>query len=281
MMKLITKLSLVILMFALSLALLQAQDEIDTSDPDFWKELPVVPEVSDAMRDVYQRGIEVGVDTTAFSVVGDCQNVAEFFLSDYATPAQYNLGDNEHLQTTIDHFYNSFTRDRAAVRGGYNVASVLSPMWADPEQCEKGENPLSCERRLHNPSIVLVSMETWWEGRPADTYEDYLRQVVEYWLAEGVVPILSTKADNLEGDHSINAAIARVALDYEVPLWNFWLAVQDLPDNGLEEDGFHLTYGSSFFNDTAVMQTGWAVRNLTALQVLDAVYFGLTEDTQQ
>lgn len=240
-----------------------------------WQDLPPIPEISDAMLEVYARGLELGNDPNAFSKVGDCQNVTAYFLSSFDEPLQYDLGDYSDLQATIDHFAGSFGRLSASVRDGFNVASVLSPLWADPDLCEKGENPLQCEERLHNPSIVIISMETWWSGRPAETYEAYLRQVVEYWLENGVVPILGTKADNLEGDHGINAAIARVALEYEVPLWNFWAAVQPLPNRGLEEDNFHLTYARSFFNDPAVLRTGWGMRNLTALQVIDAVWTAL------
>ena len=121
-------------------------------------------------------------------------------------------------------------------------------------------------------------METWWYDRPADTYAGYLRQIVEYSLAEGVVPIIATKADNLEGDHGINAAIVAVAQEYDAPLWNFWAAVQPLPGHGLTEDGFHLTQGRTLFDDPASLQGAWAVRNLTALQALDTVWRGVSED---
>jgi hypothetical protein len=240
-------------------------------DPDAWKELPVIPEVTDTAREIYQRGMETGNDPNRFSKVGDCQNVTAFFLTSFDYPLQHDLGEYDHLQGTIDHFSGSWEREGAAVRDGFNVASVLSPLWANPELCEVGENPLQCEYRLNNPGFVIISMETWWSGRPADEYERYLAQVVEYWIEQGVVPILGTKADNLEGDHSINASIAAVAQQYDIPLWNFWAAVQPLPNRGLEEDLFHLTYARSFFNDPAALRTGWATRNLTALQALDAV----------
>jgi len=68
------------------------------------------------------------------------------------------------------------------------------------------------------------------------------------------------------------AAIVRVAADYDVPLWNFWLAVQPLPGHGLTEDAFHLSYARNFFDDPVRMQSAWPVRNLTALQSLEAVW---------
>jgi hypothetical protein len=120
-------------------------------------------------------------------------------------------------------------------------------------------------------------METWWGEKPAEVYTGYMRQVVEYILSQGAVPILATKADNLEGDGSINAAVAEVANEYDVPLWNFWAAVQPLPQKGLSPDGFHLTFGRNFFDDRIRMLDAWPWRNLTALQTINSVYRGLNE----
>jgi hypothetical protein len=86
------------------------------------------------------------------------------------------------------------------------------------------------------------------------------------------IPILATKADNAEGDNGINATIARLAFEYEIPLWNYWLAVQPLPDHGLQEDQSHLTWGRNFFDVPENMTKAWPVRNLTALQVLYEVW---------
>jgi hypothetical protein len=237
-----------------------------------WQNWPVLPVVSPKMREVYQRGLALGNDPHAFSKVGDCQNVSSFFLSIFENPDDHRLGGYAALQETIDYFDGSFSRESLAVRGGFNVASVLSPFWADPDECNRGENPLQCEFRHQRPSIVFISMETWWSGKPAAEYEGYLREIVAYALERGVVPILGTKADNWEGDHGINQAIARVAADYEVPLWNFWRAVQPLPNHGLSSDGFHLTFARNFFDDPVRMQSAWPVRNLTALQALDMVW---------
>jgi hypothetical protein len=242
-----------------------------TLSPEAWKLWPVIPVVSPKMKAVYQQGLDSGNNPRAFSKVGDCQNISTFFLAVYEHSDDYRLGPYSDLQTTIAYYSGSFGRDSLAVQGGFNVASVLSPFWADREFCAKDENPLACEFRLHQPSVAIVSMETWWSGKPASEYEGYLRKIVEFALAHGTVPILATKADNWEGDYSINAAIVRVAADYDVPLWNFWRAVQPLPDHGLTSDGFHLTYARNFFDDPVRMQSAWPVRNLTALQALDAV----------
>lgn len=241
--------------------------------PAEWQTWPVVPSVSPWLKELYAQGLAEGNNPHAFSKIGDCQNVVSLFLSPFDVPAEYRLGEQyAYLQPTIEQFAGSWGRKSQAVRGGFNVASVFNPMLADPKACEKNETPLDCEFRLNHPSIVTISMEEWWSKNPAETYEKYLRQIVEYALAHKAVPILATKADNLEGDMSINAAIARVAYDYDVPLWNFWAAVQGLPNKGLEPDGFHLTTGPTYLDDPQIMRQAWPWRNLTALQAIDAVW---------
>lgn len=246
--------------------------ECDAMD---WQLKPVVPQtVSQKAKEIYKKGLANGNYPHTFSKVGDCQNVEYFFLGAFDDPTQYNLGQYTSLSSTIEQFKGSFSRKSASVNHGFNIASVLSPIWS-PGYCEKNETPLECEYRLNKPSIVIISMETWWTHQPASEYENYLRQVVQFWVDRSVVPILGTKADNLEHDHGINASIARVATEFDVPLWNFWLAVQPLPSHGLGEDGFHLLFAQNDFSNETKLRTGWPVRNLTALQALDAVWNGL------
>ncbi|GAP16092.1 hypothetical protein LARV_03888 [Longilinea arvoryzae] len=247
-----------------------------TLGPDDWKSLPVIPAVSDTARAIYQKGLALGNDPARFSRIGDCQNISTYFLAGFDQPGAYQLGEYTDLQGVIDHFAGSFGRTSLAVKGGFNVAAILSPLHADRSQCESTESPLACELRANKPAIAILSFETWWSQKPAEVYESYLRQVIDYTIAQGVVPILATKADNLEGDNSINQAIARVAADYDIPLWNYWAAAQPLPNHGLTADGFHLTHADFYdFSSAENLTTGWAWRNLTALQALDAVWKGL------
>ncbi len=243
-----------------------------TLAPDDWQELPIFPtEISERAREIYQRGIEMGNDPSHFSKLGDCQNITTYFLAVYNHPDQYTLGEHyQHLQETIDYYGDSWSRESMSVKGGFNVASVFNPMLSNREFCEKNESPLACELRIYKPSIVLISMEEWWNG-DTDKYENYLRKIIDTVIDHGALPILATKADNLEGDHAINRSIANLAYEYEIPLWNFWAAVQPIPSKGLLKDGFHLTHGVNNFTSSAQLKRGWVQRNLTALQVLDAV----------
>jgi hypothetical protein len=248
-------------------------------EQDAWKQMPAVPTgISDAMRAVYERGLEMGNDPNRFSIIGDCQNVSSYFMAVFDNPGEFELGEEyTYLEPTIDYYQRSFSRTSLAVKGGFNAAAILSPLRADPKSCNKNESPLDCELRAWRPSVVFVSMETWWSEKPAEVYDKHMRQVIERILAAGAVPIIATKADNLEGDHSINATIAQIAYDYEIPLWNFWAAVQPLPNHGLSDDNFHLTFARNFFDDPVRMKSAWPWRNLTALQTLDVVRRGLTE----
>ncbi|MBC7877091.1 MAG: SGNH/GDSL hydrolase family protein [Anaerolineales bacterium] len=248
---------------------------------DEWKSFPIVPTISDTAREIYQRGLEMGNDPNAFSKVGDCQTNTSFYLVDFDYANQYSLGeDYAYLQETIDHYEGSFSRTSLAMRDGYNVAAILTPLRADPKQCESGESPIACEFRLYNPSVALISLETNFNDRSADDYGKYMRQIVEYTIEQGVVPILATKADNKEGDHSINAEIAEITLEYDIPLWNVWAAIDVLPNHGFDtelNDGFHLSFSRNFFDKPKNMLSGWPWRNLTALQALNAVREGLNQ----
>jgi hypothetical protein len=248
--------------------------------PEAWQQWPVIPVVSAHARTIYQAGIAAGNSPNAFSRVGDCQNVIEFFLGPFDNPKMYRLGPYTDLQPVIAAFKGSYGRKNITVKGGFNVASVLNPTYSDPVQCKPNETPLACEFRLQKPAFAIISMETWWGQKPNENYEKYLRQIVDFTIAHNVVPILATKADNLEGDNSINLRIARVAYEYDLPVWNFWAAVQSIPDKGLWDDGFHLTNNPDhqfFFDDPAGLRTGVAIRNLTALQALNAVWRGVTQ----
>jgi hypothetical protein len=243
-----------------------------TPAPDAWKSLPPIPTFSERAKEIYRRGLAMGRNPHVFSKIGDCQNITTYFLADYENPDKYRLGPYVDLQATIDWFKGSFGRKSLSVHGGMNVAAVLSPLWADAS-CNTGEGPMACELRVNNPSIAIISFEEDWSG-DVEKYGAYLRQVIESAIDQGVVPIVATKADNLEGGNRIDALIAKLAWEYDIPLWNFWGSVQWLPTHGLSADGFHLTQGygykNFYFDLPPEKWSGTMERNLTALQALDA-----------
>lgn len=248
-----------------------------TPQPDAWQAAPIVPEsLSQRARDIYARGLSLGREPRAFSKVGDCGGTPSWFLGPFDL-GDYNLGDYSSLQDVIDYFSGSYNRNSLAVHNGFNAASILSSIRADPELCELGENPLSCEFRLNNPSLALIMVGTNDKYRVAE-FEGAMRLIIEYSIDQGVLPVIASKPDNLEGDHSLNRILYSLALEYELPFWNLWRAMQGLPNGGLQEDGAHLTWAPNDFANVADMRAGWPHRNLTALQVLDSIWRQLQAD---
>ena len=244
--------------------------------PEDWQNWPVVPTVSAEMKTLFQHGLASGNNPAAFSKIGDGEISTVWFFTQYdMDPSNYHLGDHIELQSVIGHFTGSFGRVGTAAGRGYNTTIILGPVPAGTKGCNPGESRLDCELRVYHPSFAILSMGTNQVWQP-EVFEPGLRQIIERLLKAGVVPILSTKADDLEGNHRINTIIARLAYEYSLPLWNFWRVVQPLPAHGMQSDNEHLTYAYSDFSNPFSFQYAWPWRNLTALQVLDSVYRGVS-----
>jgi hypothetical protein len=245
---------------------------IPTATPDTrplprdWSSWPIIPVVSARAIEIYRQGLQKGVTPNTFSVVGDCQSEPAVFMGIYGTDRN-PIGESEpQLLETINLFHDSFNHDSIAVRNGLSAPSALDPLWADTSRCNATESSLACELRLYKPMVMFVNLGTNWRpDASADAYEGYLRRIVDMIVASGAVPILTNKADNVEGDHSINLATAKVAYDYDIPLMNFWLAADVLPNHGLDPNQ----------NNIYLTPEGWDCRNFTALRTLDSIWRSL------
>jgi hypothetical protein len=239
--------------------------------------MQILPTMSERALIIYRQGIELGNNPRAFSKIGDGEVAALWFMTDFdLDPKFYALGSYTDLKPTIEYFAGSFSYRSQAARAGFNTTRILDATAADLTLCSKGETPLDCELRLHRPSFAFVSLGTNQVWAP-EVFAMELRMIIEILIGQRVVPILSTKGDNLEGDYRINAIIAQMAYEYDLPLWNFWLAVQPLPSHGLQPDNEHLTWSPNDFSSLLSMQHAWPVRNLTALQTLKAMLQAVTE----
>ena len=229
-------------------------------DPANWASWPVQPTVSARAVEIYRRGIAAGNDPQSFSTIGDCQSESNVFLGIYDTDRYFFAKGDEYLQATVDYYKGVFQRQSLSVRDGLSAPSALSPTWAYAGKCDANENPVQCELRVHKPAVMFINLGTNWRADAStDAYEKYLRQIVELVIANGTVPILSTKADNVEGGNRINQVTARVAHDYDVPLWNFWALAQYLPDHGLDKTR----------QDVYLTVEAWDARSYSALELLD------------
>lgn len=236
---------------------------------------PILPKVSARAKEIYALGQKLGNDPRAFSKIGDCNSALPLFLANFDNPESYRLGTYAYLQPVLDHFEGSYTHDSVAARDGFSTSSLFAVIQNDPARCLASESPLNCELRLQRPSFAFIGLGTNGNWQTDESFERGLRRILDLTIQRGVVPILSTKADDMEGGARFNFIIARLAREYDVPLWNFWKAAQVLPDFGIDYT-YHLSWAKPFFDDPKTLQTGWGVRNLTALQALDIVWRGVT-----
>lgn len=229
-------------------------------------------ETQDHVRAIFAKGQEMGRDPRTFSKLGDSLIATPHFLTQFDS-GRYNLGDYGYLQEVIDYYAGSFARYGVAVLPGLHSWAVFDPLWADKDWCLPNESVLACEVRLNNPSILLVLLGTNDSGSPAG-FNANLREVVEYCIENGIVPVLATKADRFEGpDNANNISIRQVAADYKVPLWEFDTFADTLPGRGLGDDNVHLsTYPEGDYSQPEALQRGYSAHNLTALVVLDAIH---------
>jgi hypothetical protein len=225
---------------------------------------PILPIITQDIVRTYEIGQALGRNPQAFSIFGDCQSEPEHFLGLYENDkvAYSQLPDT--LRETVDYFTGSLSRESPTAKSGTTTGALLWIKWHEGKyDCKNTESPAECEVRINNPAYVIFAVGTHYESRN----EYYMRLLIEDLLAQGIVPILSTKADNREGDHSINLQTAQLAAEYRLPLWNFWAVTTDLPDNGLviRKGDEHL--GKIYFNEEVTQR-----HRISALEMLDMIW---------
>ncbi len=227
--------------------------------------------VVDHAREIFNIGRALGRDSHAFSKLGDSLIANPHFLTGFDT-RPYDLADYEYLEPAIEQFAGSYERYGVAIHAGLHSWGIFDPMWANKDWCQPNETIVACEFRLNNPSILLILLGSNDAGAP-DTFAYSLRKLVEFSIENGVVPVLATKADRFEGPDNINNIIIReIAAEFAIPLWDFDLVADSIPDRGLREDNVHLTPFDEFdYTMPEALQRGHGVHNLTALMVLETI----------
>ena len=248
--------------------------ETEAANLDQWQSLPILPEnIDPTLQKVYQAGLEFGNDPHAFSIFGDCQTRPEEFFGVFERDASVFEGLSPELQETVENFAGSFTRESPTAQDGTTPGSLLWQAWHRGDYgCTFAETPVECELRIHRPSFVIIQVGTHFESRNTD----YLRRIIEQLIEAGVVPILATKADNRELDHRINRDMALLASEYDLPLWNFWAAVSDLPERGLYTRSDRPLQGDIYLTDEAGQ-----IHRMTGLEALNAVWRAIALPTSE
>lgn len=259
------------------------------------EDYPVLPELTDHARVIYERGQEAGNNPQAFSKAGDCMTAAEFFMVPFGID-EYNLAEHTDLESIIEYFnvtvrddgVNSFSNPGLATTSGFNTASVLDPIWANPQYCEANESPLSCEYRVVNPAFSIIMFGTN-DIMFIDevSFDYYYRTIVLETISKNIVPVLTTiptRPEYPEKTILYNQIIISIAEDYDLPLINLWAGLQDLENGGVDEvEPIHLSIpvdGQSGDFETN-LGFGYTYRNLVTLQALDILVSGLTEEAAE
>lgn len=227
-----------------------------------------------------------------FSKVGDSITASPLFLAPIGNGG-FVAGEHPQLQAVVDHFiqtaeFNSFTHQSTAATPGWTSVDLLNPDARNgaPNSagCEPGETPLACEYRMVQPSVALIMIGTndILRGVDIDTYTANLQEILRITKAAGVLPIVSTIPDirvgnaDFEGKvYEFNAVIFRMARANGALIWDYWAAMQNLPNLGLSGDGVHPSEppnGESGVMTGDQLQFGYTLRNLTALQMLQIAY---------
>jgi hypothetical protein len=257
---------------------------------------PILPEMTAFARTIYARGQDAAReggprDPRAFAKVGDCMTWAEYFLVPFGTD-DYDLGGYADLQTVVSYFgegvghkdqdgdpLNPLATRSLAAESGFSTISVQDPLWANPDLCESNESPLTCEYRLSNPAFAVVMFGTndvfYFD---AATFDYNMRLLVLQTINADIVPILSTfpvRPEFPEKSAEFNRVIVKIALDYDLPLMNLVLALEDLPDQGVDvAEPIHLSKpadGAMGILTEDYLQYGYPLRNLLTLQTFEIV----------
>ena len=250
--------------------------------------------LSGRAREIFLTGQMLGNRANVFSKVGDSITVSPVFMSSIGQ-GYYNLRDYAALQPVIDFYFgavarqdaNSFSYTSLSAKVGWRARAVLSPASADPAFCQPDEGPLACEYRVVQPAVALIMLGTNdVPFTPEAEFEADMRRVLDLTLERGIIPVVSTIPPlfrtGLEGRAELlNGVLVRLAREYNVPLWDYWAALQGLPNTGMAGDGVHPSWapaGHSADFTPEYLQYGMVVRNLTGLYVLDAVWRGAIQE---
>lgn len=274
---------LVTVALATTAAWVSVKPEPQTEIPDY----PYISGVSDHSYEIFLTGQALGNRANVFAKVGDSLTKDSRFLSPIGQ-GRYKLYEYAYLEPMIDYYSqekartaNSFVNETAAAGNGWRAWSVFTGTSPVRGICHRGEAPLTCEYRLVQPAVALIMLGTndAASGTSLSVYETQMRRIIETSEANGVIPILSTIPPlNRRTKYSVeqyNEVIRRLAAEYDVPLIDYWAALQGLPGYGLSRDGVHpwAPYNAAAdFSPENLATAGITVRNLLTLQALDEVW---------
>lgn len=274
-----------------------------------WTQAPVVPGIGPGMeselRDDLAAARAAGNRQSVFAKLGDSITETQAYLQGLACD-EGSLASHAELRGTIRFFHqtrfpdgytaawcghaDSFSRASAAAMSGQTAEWVTQPGAAEGSRCRRRESPLTCEYRLLRPawSLIMFGTNDVEQIDDAGRYVQDMGRIIDQSRDRGVIPILSTipprldsRALNARVDH-YNDALYRLAARRQVPLINFWRALERprMVNQGMHTDGIHPNVYVSYDCDpfcrpldfgAAALRYGYNQRNLITLETLDRI----------
>lgn len=258
--------------------------------PDAPPQANHVSNITGTARQIFLRGQEIGNRAAVFSKVGDSLTVATYTLYPFGWRT-HNLYDYDYYQPAVDYWsaviardgYDSFGNISLAADNGWTSRSILNPNRADHSICQPGETPLACEYRVVKPAVALILVgSNDLASLSGDAYRTNLTRIIEISIERGVVPMLTTIPWRGGYDSAVaqfNQIIRELAVQYDVPLIDYWSAMAPLPNQGLSDDYLHPSWPPGDYSQAAHfspqnLNYGYTIRNFTAIQALDAIWRG-------
>jgi hypothetical protein len=239
---------------------------------------PVLPTISDSMRDVFQHGQELGNNPRAITKFGDSLVANELYLLPMSQP-DVDLGPYDFLADTVKYFGAS-ARESMAARVGLTTYVIFDPLWANKEFCQPGESPLDCELRRQKPSVAFIMFgPNDLKAMDTEQYGKNMRKIVSTLIDKGVIPVLfmfSYDPNRPLWQQSVefNGQLIDIGAEFKVPVVNLWEATRVLPEYGLEVDHLHLKNAGVLnlkFSKDQVGESGVMLYNLLSVCVLDDI----------
>jgi lysophospholipase L1-like esterase len=242
------------------------------------------------LQSIMAAGQAKGRRIDVFAKVGDSISESMAFLNDYCC-GWYDPGPHTELEGVIQYFATTHADELPAQINPYHTSfdrmSLVAVSGAQAGfALEGGDNSaLMQEINAIQPGLAIVMFGTneALAGEDVAPYKANMKQIVTILKDEGIIPILSTIPDLVppagggEQIPAFNQAVKEVALEEQVPLMDYWQALQPLPNKGIDEDGIHPNvfmvgeeYHSADLTDEA-LQYGFNVRNKLALEMLAKV----------
>jgi GDSL-like Lipase/Acylhydrolase family/Bacterial SH3 domain len=241
----------------------------------------IVTGITAHAREIFLKGKQLGNRPNVFSRVGDSITATPMFMSPFDS-GQFDLGDyHNQLRSVVSYFAGSFGRGSAAAGNGWGADRIIEPGYSNPGLCGN-DTPLVCEYKHNKPAVALIMIGTNDAGGvEPGVYAANLRQIVQISIDMGVIPVLTTippKHLDSWNDARIdewNNIIRATARQYDIPLLDYWYALQKLPNQGISPDGVHPSeppgQATGYFT-AANLKYGYTMRNLSALLMLDALW---------